>query len=115
MFWRKKIPPPLDPPQQQRLTIPFEIAEQTRVFIDALSRSPAIRDDIREFISSWLTEYSDILGSYILSAYGYPGVMAADAMSAGLVQAFRDRIETAYTEKETELFARFEDEMRNDE
>src|SRR5690606_23689175 len=105
---------PCLPPKNPEITIPFEIADQARIFLDQLSRSEKIDQDIRDAISLWLLGYSDILTVYIYETFGWEALGEADRISLGVQEGFARAVNETYKEAERSLFDRLEREMGDD-
>jgi hypothetical protein len=115
-FFRKRIPPPMDPglpPPRPEICIPFNICDAARVFLDQLAHAERIDEDIRLLISEWTLGYSDVLAVYIVETYGYDALGDADLITQGVQERFSDAVDETYKEAERKLFEQLESEFKD--
>lgn len=117
-FWKKRIPPPLQPtiPQSEEIPeydieLPYGVADQPRVFLHFLANNTKIDEDGKQLIREWLEKYDAFLTEYIYDTYGFWGYITANQISAEVHRQFYQAAHSAVEGAEKEFFDRLEEEM----
>lgn len=111
-----EIPPPLvpQPPRDDTIFIPFQLADAARLQLEFLAKSSVMAKHHREAIAEWLRGYNSRLASWVQANYGPEGLRAADAMSRATAQRMNRLQRHAQDQAERELFNSLEEQMGED-
>lgn len=111
MAWfRRKRPVPAG---DDWITVPFRIAEASRLSIYTIGSHPELPDSLRVWIAGWLGNYNSALTSWFEENYG-PDIF--EHLARITQQVLRESSEAAiedHAKVETDAFARWESEFEH--